>query len=294
MSRILIIKTGASGDVVRTTVLLHLFKNDEIVWLTSEMNKPLLPQNIDNLKIISIEEFNPQEYGFFDLVVSLEDDFICASLASQVDASEVIGIYVDNKEIKYKAHDTTWFDMGLVSKYGKQKADELKKINKESYQTLLYRMFNKEFNGEEYLISKPLKESSRTKLIGLEARAGNRWPTKVWNGFSELNEQLNKSGFDTYFFENRNTMIEFIDDISKCSVVVTGDTLTLHLSLALKLPTVGLFTCTSPTEIYDYGRLTKIVSPKLNEAFYTNEYKPEVLDAILMEDVMSATLNHIN
>jgi ADP-heptose:LPS heptosyltransferase len=45
-----------------------------------------------------------------------------------------------------------------------------------------------------------------------------------------------------------------------CDLIITPDTLTMHLALALKKPTIALFTSTSPTEIYDYGRLKKVVA----------------------------------
>lgn len=290
MDKILIIKTGASGDVVRTTILLHLFKNEEIIWVTNNMNGSLLPQNRKHLTIVTKDNFKPTEYGEFSLVVSLEDDFECASLATQVNAKKLVGMYVDGETIKYRAHDTTWFDMGLVSKYGKERADELKKINTQTYQTLLFKMFDKVFKGEEYLIREDVTPNPQAKLIGLEARAGDRWPTKVWNGYDDLNNKLTDKGYQVTFFENKDNIKDYIEDIAKCSVVVTGDTLTLHLALALKIPTVALFTCTSATEIYGYDRMTKIVSSKLNEAFYTNLYMPEVLNAIKTEEVLNAVL----
>lgn len=290
MKKILIIKTGASGDVVRTTTLLHMFKDAKIVWVTTKMNGNFLPQKMDNLKIAYIDEFKAELYGKFDLVISLEDDFVCASLASSVETEELIGICVKENKIQYTALDTTWFDMGLVSKYGKEAADELKKVNTLSYQTMLFKMFGKEFKGEEYLIREDVSQNSKNNLIGLEARAGDRWPTKVWNQFDQLGEKLKTLGYEVFYFENRDNIKNYIEDVSKCSVVITGDTLTMHLALALKISTIGLFTCTSPTEIYDYGRMQKIVSPKLNEAFYTNEYLPEVLNAIKLDEVLAAIL----
>jgi heptosyltransferase-2 len=105
-----------------------------------------------------------------------------------------------------------------------------------------------------------------------------------------LNNKLVDKGYKVMFFENKDNIKDYIEDISKCSVVVTGDTLTLHIALALKIPTVALFTCTSSTEIYGYGRMTKIVSSKLDEAFYTNLYMPEVLNAIKTDEVLNAVL----
>jgi hypothetical protein len=62
----------------------------------------------------------------------------------------------------------------------------------------------------------------------------------------------------------------------------------MHIALALKIPTVTLFTCTSAVEIYGYGRMEKIVSPHLKEAFYKTEYIPQAVESIHMEDVLNA------
>jgi heptosyltransferase-2 len=291
MKKILVIKTGASGDVVRTTTLLHLFKNDEIVWVTTKMNGIFLPQKMDNLKIVSIDEFNPNEWGEFSMVVSLEDDLRCASLASSVKTKELIGIYLDGDSIQYTAVDTTWFDMGLVSVHGKTKADELKQLNTSTYQMMLFNMFGKEFKGEEYFIREDVLANPKKNLIGLEKRAGDRWPTKVWNNYDQLQNKLEELGYEVFCFENRENIKEYIQDISKCSIVVSGDTLTMHLALALKIPSVGIFTCTSPSEIFGYERMEKIISPKLNDAFYTNEYLLDVLNAIKVEEVLESVLS---
>ena len=42
---ILIMKAAALGDVLRTTPIMHRFKNDNVTWLTSEKGFPLLANN---------------------------------------------------------------------------------------------------------------------------------------------------------------------------------------------------------------------------------------------------------
>jgi len=61
--------------------------------------------------------------------------------------------------------------------------------------------------------------------------------------------------------------------------------LTMHLALALCKPTVALFTCTSPYEIYGYGRMRKIVNPRLHECFYRRDVAPGAEDDIPLERV---------
>jgi heptosyltransferase II len=56
----------------------------------------------------------------------------------------------------------------------------------------------------------------------------------------------------------------------------------------LKLNVVALFTCTSQAEIYDYGRMVKVISPLLEKAFYRREYIQEAADAVSIDSVYRA------
>jgi heptosyltransferase II len=60
------------------------------------------------------------------------------------------------------------------------------------------------------------------------------------------------------------------------------------------VPGVALFNCTSPWEIYDYGILTKLVSPLLSEFFYKREFDPRAATAIAREDVLHAVLQAVD
>lgn len=293
MKNVFVIKTGASGDVVRTTIILHLFKNCNIHWLTKTMNASLLPQNLDNLNIYEIENFNVKNLPNIDIIVSLDDDFNCATIAASIPCKKLYGAFI-NDDGKVSYTKSRWFDMGLISKFGKATADEMKKANQETFHTLMYEMLDAKYNNEEYWLREDVQHDPSPKLIGLESRAGGRWPTKVWNNYKALQKKLEENGFKTVVFEERTTMKEYMQDISKCELVVTGDSLAMHLSLALKIKTVAIFTCTSATEIYGYNRMSKIVSPLLFDAFYTNDYREDVLNAISVDEVYNEVINLYN
>lgn len=290
MAKIAIIKIGATGDVVRTSVLLHLFRNDEITWITAKHNIPVLPFRRDNLTaVLALEDIGtgslPQR---FDLVVSLDDDLKCASLASRLDAAAIFGAYAGDGKVQYTDDAREWFDMGLSSRLGKQEADRIKWLNQDSYQEILFRMLGHEFRGEEYLIREDVTVAGRPGVIGIEARAGARWPTKVWHRYADLANVLRAEGNEVVFFEDREQMKDYMQDIGNVSVLIGGDTLGMHIALALKIPLVTIFTCTSATEIYGYGRMTKLVSPFLQRAFYRTEYIPEAVESITLEEVAAA------
>jgi len=273
MEKILVIKLGALGDVIRTTPLLRVLSGD-ITWVTKKNAFELLPSNIKKADIkdeMSIKEISKIK---FDLVLSLEEDKDALNLASKLKSrsKKFIGVYPSKNSIKYTPTSAPWFDLSLSSRFGKAKADELKKKNTLSYQEHLFNMIGISFKGEEYLTDFVPKKVSR-KIIGIESRSGDVWPAKQWKGYADLAEKLRKKGYTVRFFDQKPTLNEYAYDINKCGLVITGDTLAMHLALVFKKPTVAIFTCTSAQEIYDYGRLIKVVSPVLNDYFYTREAK---------------------
>ena len=287
--KILIIKIGATGDVVRTTVLLHLFANDHITWITAKHNISILPFNRTNLqKVIAMEDIDQSGIfnGSFDLVISLDDDLKYASLASKIKTKDLFGAYVSEGKVVYTNDSQEWFDMGLSSRFGKIKADEIKWQNTSSYQEILFRMLGAKFSGEECLIREDVYSKGKPNVIGIEDRAGARWPTKMWNQYSQLAEHLKNDGYEIVFFTEREDIKDYLQDIGNTSLIISGDTLGMHIALALKIPIVTLFTCTSAVEIYDYGRMEKIVSPQLKSAFYKTEYIPEAVESISLNDVL--------
>jgi len=293
----LIIKLGAMGDVVRTTPLLHVLGQD-IYWVTRKESMPLLPDNSRFIKeIIDIDSAEESLAKInFNLVLSLDDDLRAVSLAAILNKTKLIGSFLDCKgKLKYTDSAAEWFDMGLISSLGKENSDKLKKNNIRTYQEFVFRMIGKEFKGEEYVLNfkeKNLNGERNRKniLIGMESRADKRWPTKSWNKYEQLGKLLSRDGFDVKFFQQRDTIHQYINDISECGLIVTGDTLALHIALALKIKVVAIFTCTSPTEVYDYGRMVKIVSPLWKEAFYSREYIRETVDAVSLDSVYEAVV----
>ena len=292
--QIAIIKTGASGDVVRTTTLLHLFKNDEIYWITSTYNMLLLPHQLPNLKIYTLEQIKEliEKNIIFDLVISLDDEYECAKLASILKCKELYGTYINiHNKITYTENSTIWNDMGLLSRFGIEKANELKIANREPVQATWFRMLGYKFCGEPYLINRcetfQKCFTSEQSTIAIEKRTGSRWPSKMWNKYDELAEILNNEGHEVKFLQQRNSLTEYIEDINNCSLLITGDSWAMHLALTLKKSCVALFLITNPYEIYDYGVLYKIISPLWDKAFYTREHILEIIESIKIENVIN-------
>lgn len=266
----LIIKLGALGDVVRTTPLLRVLKG-EVCWVTSRPALPLLPAR-RLAEALPLEAAGKLRGRRFDLVLSLDEDRRAAALASRIETDRRIGTYLDESgALRYTRESASWFDMSLISRFGRAKADRLKMANTRTYQEHLFAMLGRRFSGEEYLIGpspRPRRTAGRDLRVGLDARAGARWPMKRWPGYLTLARRLEQDGLRPVFFRQRRRLADFAADIAACDLVVCGDTLTMHLALALGVPAVALFLCTSPAEIHGCGRLAKVVSPLWKEHFY--------------------------
>lgn len=284
--QVLIIKLGALGDVIRTTPLLRVLQGD-ITWLTSTMALPLLAGNPHITKLVAMDEPGFNLSCKYELVVNLEDDLIAAKLASAAAAGSIVGPYWNGSGITYDTSCSEWFDMSLSSRYGRRMADELKMQNRKTYQEMVFSALGMTFAGEDPILNLPLKKALIPKLIGIEERAGGVWPNKRWNRYQELAGRLEASGFKTKFFKQRESVVDYAEDINECEFVICGDTLAMHLALALGKRVVALFTCTSPHEICGYGRLQKVVSPLLDRYFYKREYSPDPADAITVSEVES-------
>lgn len=291
----LLIKLGALGDVLRTTSLLSVLGGD-VYWVTQEESLPLLANCRGNLKrVFGIDDAKDILANYaFDVVLCLEDDRDSAALASGIQTKSLIGAFLEpNGSLSYTDSAAEWFDIGLISKLGRKKADALKKDNTKTYQEILFNIAGKRFNGEEYCLNPDIcadrEPGIKEKvLIGIETRADKRWPTKCWNKYNELGNLLEEDGYAIKFFSQRDTVKEYVNDINECDVVVSGDTLALHLALALRIKAVGIFTCTSPNEVYDYKRMVKVISPLWKEAFYSRKYIPEAVEAVSVEKVYNA------
>jgi heptosyltransferase-2 len=123
-------------------------------------------------------------------------------------------------------------------------------------------------------------------VIGLNTGSGKRFATKRWDvgSFIELADKLSKDlnvhvvllGGPEETERNKeittktashvidtgchHSLKEFMGLINQCHLIVTGDTLALHLAIALKKLVVTFFGSTCHQEIDLYGRGRKLVT----------------------------------
>ena len=302
---ILIIKLGAIGDVIRTTAILpglkEKYKGCKIDWLTKKKSFDVLKNNSFINKIFLIESNIEMKDNEYDLVINLDDDNEACKLASEIDHKEIIGAYLDNGKRAYTQNSSSWFDMGLISKFGKEKADELKDKNNKTYQEIMYNISGLKYNKQEPILKLSNKElefgkkfaekndiKSNDVVIGINTGAGGRWQDKKLSIeetaelIGRLNNKLENKNTKILLFggpeekeRNKkikklakaeiidagcgNSLMEFASLVNLCNILITSDSLALHIGTVLKKKIVSFYYPTSAAEIETYGRGIKII-----------------------------------
>ena len=229
----------------------------------------------------------------YDLVINLEDTQEIGSFLKLLEYKKLFGAYLDSVDsLRYTDDSRPWFDLSIISRYGKQRADQLKYENRRTYQELIFEGLGWRFEGERYCLPEP----TRTGLKGdvaIAPQAGRIWPMKNWAYYKDLERALKRNGWIVNVLPKRSSLLEHLGDVWNHRCLLSGDTLPMHLALGSEVRCVSLFTCTSPWEIHDYGLQRKIVSPLLEEFFYKRGFAERATSAITLENVIAAVLEQL-
>ncbi len=204
-SRILIIKLGALGDVLRTTPLLPAlraaFPECHITWVTERESLPLLMGNPSVNRVLPLEYAACLPLGAeeFDWVLSLDKDPAGAALASMVKAKGKRGFGWNAQGELFALDEKAQFAYTLGID------NELKfKANQKTYQQITFEMCDLPYAQEEYQWdvsaddiahgkwwAKGTGLDKRRPTIGLntgggEKFAGKGWYTEHWNNAIHL------------------------------------------------------------------------------------------------------------
>lgn len=284
----LILKLGAAGDVVRTTTLLHVI-DDEVTWITDAKNLELVCEGV---RVFSWEDRRKALDRCYQFVINLEDEIeVARFLSRSVEFERFFGAYMERSDPKplvgYTVSSAPWFNMSMSSVFDKATANRLKFDNRRSYQEIIFSCLGKEFKGQKYSLPK----ATPTDLhgdIAISPFAGPTWPNKGWFYYEDLKKILEKRGYSVNFLPRRDTLREHLADVQQHRLLVSGDSLPMHLALGSGIPCVTLFNCTSPWEIYDYGLQTKLISPLLEGFWYQRGFEEKATDAIRIGEVLEA------
>jgi ADP-heptose:LPS heptosyltransferase len=291
--KILIIKLGATGDVVRTTPLLRRIEGS-VSWITAEKNLPLLEAIDREIRCVSWEDRRLVADGTYDLVINLEDDRESSAFLKELQFKQLFGAHLNGDGgMAYTPDSRNWFDLSLISTYGREEADRLKLLNRFTYQELIFEALGLGFHGEPYYLPPPLPTGLQGD-VAISSTAGPVWPMKKWAYFDELKAQLQGAGLKVNVLKKRSSLLEHLADVQGHRCLVSGDSLPMHLALGSGVRCVSIFTCTSPWEIYGYGLQEKVISPFLQKFFYKRGYDRNATTAISVRRIMDAVMAQLD
>lgn len=334
---ILVIKFDALGDVLRTTCILPALKekypNCMIYWLTKKNAKEIFLENpyIDELLFIEDNFTLPRLLSINFYAAFNPDASINSASILQIINSEVKFGFVANsngKVISTNKSAENWLEAGVF--------DDIKKTNVKTYQEILYEICGLHYKCQEIVLKlneyeikfgkEFLKSNSMNNykyLVGVNTGASKRWKLKQWHtekyiklinklnlehpeigiiifggdNENEKNEYIKKSTKNVVVAKTNNSLRDFFSLINVVNVMITGDTLALHVATALKKKTICYFGPTSSNEIESYNNRVIKILPKLDcLCCYKNscDYIPSCMDKIEVDDIYNALLIELN
>lgn len=263
VSRVLIIKMGYSetldagisrfpslGDVLRTTVILHAFANDRVTWLVDGDAYPLLRGNplIERILVFNQDSAMQLQKERFDAIINLEKVPEICALADSIPAGRRYGFRFHAASGRAEAHD------GCETVFSLCRSSDLKRASRRSWQEALYQVIGARWEGQEYVLGyRP--RTVETYDVGLNWAVGSKWPNKAWpmDYWEEL-KNLFRGEFSYSAQQGLNDLAEYMDWIHSCRLLVTNDSLGLHIALAMRKMVVVMYGPTNPNEIYFYRR----------------------------------------
>jgi ADP-heptose:LPS heptosyltransferase len=333
--RVLIIKLDAMGDVLRTTSLLPplgaAHPGAAITWVTRAESVPLLENNPYLTEIVTYGIDTLVHLGArqFDRVINMDAGKISAGLASLAR-----GVRTDGYVLHERGHVVAtnpaaqaWLETGIN--------DHLKRAGVRTYQQWMRDILEVPADvPDRYVLelrAEELDEGRRhlaslgldfgRPVVGLNTGAGGRWELKQWReaGFLELMATLGAELGAQFVLlggpgeRERNARLQrgapvpvidpgcnnpvrhFAALTACCDVVVTGDTLAMHIALALGRRTVVLFGPTSAPEIELYGLGEKVVPDMTCLSCYkmTCDFVPNCMDLITTDMVAAAVRRQV-
>lgn len=297
-TKVLLIKRAAMGDVLRTTALLpglkRKYPESAVFWVVDPESEDLLRHNpfVDRVMPFGPETLLALGVARFDVLICLDKDPGATALATLVPCGKKFGFGMNEHGnlVPLNAAAAYAYRLGVD--------DDLKfRRNEKTYQEISAEAAEIPWENDPYVfvLSESDRQAARAFMrrhrtepgrpaVGLNTGAGSKFETKQWppdyyrslielltaklqadvfllggEREREMNSALAESApghvFDT---GTDHPLREFAGFIEAMDVVVSSDSLGMHLAVALGKKIVALFGSTSSKEITLYGRGTKL------------------------------------
>jgi ADP-heptose:LPS heptosyltransferase len=313
--------------------LKEKYPNSEVTWLTKSSSVELLYNNpyVDHVIPKGADALELLLSKHFDVVINPDTSEASTRLATLAKATQKFGyVFSNSGEISpLNATAQAWYVMGLNDRLKKENQKSYQEILLEVCglppvdHPIIWNVSNKEREFAERFAAQHSMDFRKHPVIGLNTGAGGRWRWKKWTleGFSELirmiiaelpdakillyggPEEIERNAYLRALAPDHvvdtgtdNSLREFGALVSLCDVMVTGDTLGLHVATAQGKGIIALFGPTSAPEIELYGRGEKIVPKNLDcLGCYLSDcdVTPACMERIHSQEVFSHVRTHL-
>lgn len=271
--------------------LKRKYEGVEITWITKASAAPLLRDNPLIDRVLTVEEgcLPYLQNEEFDLGICLDADRESATLHSLARCKDRRGFVCDStgrvRPVDERAVE--WWEMGLNDQ--KKKANrktyqhimyEICGLDLPTAPPQLSLNGSANAFAQKFLAAHPVLQSCR-RIVGVNTGGGGRWQYKKWTlegyvGFIALMRKrhpdvglvivggpeevewnkriLERVGDSVVDAGCGNTLMEFAALISTFDLLLTSDSLAMHIGVALHKPTVVLVGPTSPWELDVFGK----------------------------------------
>lgn len=291
--RILLIKLDALGDVVRSTALVEglkkKYKNSQVTWLVAPGGEYFLK---DNPFIDRIIKYNPEtarqlQVEKFDILINLDKDPKATSMTMLFNSKVKRGYGLSDEGYVIPLNNGTKHAyFSSLDNWGVKIKDP------KSYQELIFDISEIEYNNEKpkiYLddggkfkknFYKKYNITKKNKIIVLNTGSSNRFQHRIWTkeGYRKLIKKLLKNptykiiltgseleidrnkyiakNFDVINTTNHYDLKEFVFLLQLADVIVTGETVAMHIGISLNKKMIG-FWGSLPPQLVDFFGLGK-------------------------------------
>ncbi len=289
--KILIIKLGAIGDVIRTTPLLQLLKKKfpeaKIYWLTHTPS--IIPGNVDSILQFTSEGVTFLHSLEFDYIFNLDKDKEACALMNSLNGKIKKG-FILKDGIPFPA------DKDAGHKYLSGLFDDISKKNRKNYLEEIFEICGFVYSDEKYILSSfdeyndSWNFDRSKKIVGLNTGCGGRWTSRLWpdERWIELATLLEKN-YEVVFLggiqeDLKNKMFaevsggkypghfhleKFINLVNQCDLVITAVTMAMHITIGLNKKIVLFNNIFNKHEFKLFG-LGEIIEPEKEcKCFYS-------------------------
>lgn len=304
-----------------------------IIWITRKESLPLLENNpyITELIPYTTDAIAHMSSRSFERIVNLDATKVSAALATMGKSKETVGyiLHPDGYVKETNAAAGDWLRMGIFDNLKKANQRTYQEIMcsilgilPQGLKYVLELTNDEKAGGRDHLLRLGIDLSK--SIIGLHTGGGGRWKYKQWHEerfvgliseiFKEVGDSIQVLLFGGPLERERNQRIReavgvpvfdagcenevrhFASLVSHCSVVVSGDSLAMHIALAMGKRVVILFGPTSHTEIDLFGQGEKLIPDLDCIVCYKNvcDCNPNCMDLISVDMVKEAIFRQLN